>query len=362
MTAQAAAYPRLSRPGVILGISAQDLREYSLMRALRVLEDAPTEKELRAGAPLEAEISRAIADKTGVAAMPGYIHVPLYELQQQRDLTAASAAGGGYLVETAIAPGDSFLGALRAASVTMAMGVETLDDLTGNITVPKLTAGATTAWLTLESTPATESTSTVGQIAASPKTVSAYSEISRQLMLQTTPGAQRFLLRQLGADVGAAVDAAIINGSGAAGQPLGILGTSGIGSESGASLTWAAICAAIGDVEAANGVTDATRTGWAIAPDAAEIMRARAKATGLGFIMADGKIDGRPAMVSNSVPSGEAVFGDWGSIVVASWGGLQVGSNPFANFPMGIVGLRAIWSCDVLVRQAASFAAVTSIS
>jgi HK97 family phage major capsid protein len=116
---------------------------------------------------------------------------------------------------------------------------------------------------------------TFGQVAGTPKTVGAYFEISDRLLKQMTPAGEAFVLTEAGKAVAAAVDVALINGSGSSGQPTGILGTSGIGSESGGTLTWATTVSAINDVEVANALVNEASAGWAIAPDSAEIMRAR---------------------------------------------------------------------------------------
>lgn len=113
-------------------------------------------------------------------------------------------------------------------------------------------------------------------------------------------------------------------------------------------------------------MVNTSSTGWAIASDAAEIMRARAKATGLGFILADGLIDGQPALVSNSVPSGCAIFGDWSQLVLGTWGALEIGVNRAdagsVLFKLGAVGVRALWTCDAAVTNAKSFSVISSIS
>jgi hypothetical protein len=50
----------------------------------------------------------------------------------------------------------------------------------------------------------------------------------------------------------------------------------------------------------------------------ATVMRKRETATGNErFILSSGAIDGRPAVVSNSVTSATATFGDWSQIVIA---------------------------------------------
>ena len=173
-------------------------------------------------------------------------------------------------------------------------------------------------------------------------------------------------MRELAKAVAAAADAAMIDGSGNVGQPLGLLRTPDVATSSGASLTWGAVTSTIGSVEDANAMIDPTASGWAIASDAAAIMRGREKAAGSGFILADGKIDGHPALVSNSVPSGSAIFGDWSGLLLATWGILEIGVNRADSgsvlFRTGAVGIRVLWTVDIAVLRPQSFSALTGIS
>ena len=64
----------------------------------------------------------------------------------------------------------------------------------------------------------------------SPKNLAALSKYSRQTLLQATPGIEELVRRDLTDGINAAVDSAVLNGSGSSGQPTGIRNTSGIGS------------------------------------------------------------------------------------------------------------------------------------
>ena len=332
--------------------------QYSVVRALNALAADPLNPGKRA--PHEASVSAGIAERIGRAPSPGGIFVPI---TQTRDLTVA--AGGAYLVSSTI--GDTFVSALRAASVTNALGVQTVPAGRDNLLIPRGLSDAATYWLANESAQITESTPIFGQIAATPKAVGAYVELSRLFLKQTSPAAERFAMSEFARAIAAAVDAAMIDGTGSLGQPLGLLGTTGIATESGAAVTWPTICAVVGDVEAANGMVSPNAAGWAIAPDAAEVLRQRAKETGGGsFILADGRIDGRPAFVSNSVPSATAVFGDWSGVMLATWGVLELGimshDTGSVLFKTGAAAVRVLWTVDNLVVRPASFCSLTSIS
>lgn len=357
------------QPATQLGLTPTETRRFSLQRAIH----AVAEKDwTQAG--FELECSRAIAQKLGKAPNPTTFFVP-FEIQQRghatpiedlayrlmkRDLTVASGSGGGYLVDTV---NVGFIELLRNRSVAYNMGAIRLSGLQGSVTVPKQTGAATAYWLASESTQATESQQTFGQMALSPKTVGAYTEISRQLLLQSSPDAESIVMSDLAASVALAADLAVLNGSGASGQPTGIINTAGIGSVTGTSLAYAGIIEFQTDVAAAN----VSGNGYVTTPAVAGLLKQRVKFSGTASPLWDGRledavVDGYRGMSSNQMPSANMIYGDWSKVVIGEWGVLEVQVNPYANFQAGIIGVRALYTMDVGVRYAGAFSLATSIT
>jgi hypothetical protein len=54
--------------------------------------------------------------------------------------------------------------------------------------------------------------------------------------------------------------------------------------------------------------------------------------------------------------------GDFSQVVIGEWGVLELQTNPYAQFQAGIVGVRALYTCDVGVRNAAAFAIGTGMT
>ena len=168
-------------------------------------------------------------------------------------------------------------------------------------------------------------------------------------------------MAELGAAVGFAVAAGCANGSGASGQPTGILSriTQNV---SGTSLSWTNLSDLIRQVEAAG----ASNLRVLIGTSAARTLRNREKFAGSGSIMSSGQIDGFPATVSNAMPADAMVIGDFGQVAFASYGpGLEIAIANNAtsqNFAAGIVTIRALWSLDVGVLQPNGLGRVVSIT
>lgn len=358
-----------------LGLTPKEIKRYNMFAAIR----AAVNKGDWSKAGFELECSQAVAKALGRAPEDYKFFVPFDVMEgqrsargarnlaawsdpQRRDVTVGTAAQGGFLVGT---DNMSFIEVLRNRSVAYRMGARSLTGLVGNVTIPRQTAAATAVWLANEAATATESQQTFGQMALSPKTVGAYTEISRQLLLQSDPSAEGIVTADLGAVCAIAVDAGVLNGSGAGGQPLGITNTAGIGSGTAASIAYAGVLGFQVDVATANVMPSAG--GYVTTPAVAALLMQRSRFANtdtplwMGNLW-DGQVAGFNAMSSNQVTAASMLFGDWSQVVVAEWGVLEIETNPYANFQAGIIGIRAMVSIDVGLRYAAAFSQRTSIT
>ena len=112
----------------------------------------------------------------------------------------------------------------------MGLGVRSMTGLVGDVAIPRRSGVASTYYLSTETTAITQSESTFDQVTMSPKNLAALSKYSRQTLIQATPGIESLVRTDLTDGILAALDSAIINGSGSSGQPTGIRNVSGIGS------------------------------------------------------------------------------------------------------------------------------------
>jgi HK97 family phage major capsid protein len=358
----------IGAPPSEIGLSPKETQRYSLFRAMRA---AASNDWSDAGLELEAhrELEKRFGDRRQGKRS---FFVPL-EVQErpgvavaggQRDLSAVTGSAGGFLVAT---NNMSFIDVLRARSVVMAMGATRMSGLTGNVTVPRQTGAATAQWLANETTAITESDQVFSQMALSPKNVGAYTEVSRLLMLQSSPSAEMLVMNDLAAVVALAVDNAAINGTGTAGQPTGIVTTAGIGAVTGTSLAYSGVLEFQSDVLAANALLNAGAAGYVTTPVVAALLSGRARFANTdtplweGSLL-DGRVAGFRGMSSTQIAAGRMLFGDFSQLVIGEWGTLEVDVNPYANFPAGISGVRAFYTVDIGVRYAASFSYSTAIT
>lgn len=358
------------QPASKLGLSVKETQEFSLVRAIRASADQNWNN-----APYELECSRAVAQKLNKVVDPKRFFVPFEVLERQypamarinpmtgrRDLTVATAGAGGYLVAT---ENVGFIEMLRNRAVCFALGARRLSGLVGSVTVPRQSAAATAIWLANEASTVTESQQTFVQMALSPKNVGAYTEISRQLLLQSSPAVEGIVTDDLAQQVALAADLGALEGTAASGQPAGLAGTSGVGSVTGTSLAYAGIIEFQTDVASSN--VRPVRGGYLTTPTIAGLIMARNKVTNdwsplwEGNVW-EGTVSGFPGMTTNAITAASMIFGDWQEMVIGEWGVLELEVNPYANFQAGIIGVRAIYSMDVGIRRPFAFSRATSIT
>jgi HK97 family phage major capsid protein/HK97 family phage prohead protease len=345
-----------------VGMSKKETEQYSMFKAVRAVLDKNWSK-----AGLEFEAHKEIQKRTNTPLNENTFYVPL-EVQKRslhkRDLSVA-ANGGGYLVETS---NQGFIDLLRNSSVAFRAGATRLSGLVGNVNIPKQSAAATAYWLASETTQIDESQPTIIQVPLTPKTVGGYTEISRLLLLQSSPDAEGIVMADLAAITALAVDKAALHGGGGGGAPQGIVGSANVGSVTATSIgtnTYGKMLEFQTDLAAANALQG--NLAYVTTPVVAGLLAGYPRFANTDTPVWDGNIlnaqvCGLPAFTSNQVEAGYCIFGNWSDLIIGEWGVLAVEANPYANFQAGIIGIRSMYTVDVAVRRGQSFSVSTSVA
>lgn len=351
-------------PTADIGMDKKEVRRYSMMRAINALSN-PGDRAAQEAAAFERECSEAAAQKMGKQAR-GFM-VP--SEVQHRDLTVGTPTAGGNLVATDLLAG-SFIDALRNAMVIDGLGARFLTGLVGNIAIPKLTGSASAYWVA-ENTAPTESQQTIGQVTMSPKTVGAYTDISRRLLLQSSLDVEGMVQNDIAQILGLAIQQAAISGSGASNQPSGILTQvtpSVIGGTNGLAPTWGNIVQLESDVAVAN--ADVGTLAYLTNAKVRGKLKTTSKVSGQnGFVWESGDtpLNGYRAGVTNAVPSNltkgtssgvasAIIFGNWADLVIGMWGALDLTVDPYSGSTAGTVRIVALQDVDIALRNVVSFA------
>lgn len=363
-------------------LNQKEQREYSVVRAINA---AITGNWKDAG--LEREVSAEIERQTGRATSGFFMP---HNLEVRAPYAVGAAGTGGNLVATNLLA-SSFIDVLRNNALIMQMGPTVLSGLVGNVAIPRATAATQTYWVT-EATAITESEATFDQVTLSAKQIGARSQYSRLALQQTTPDIEQIVRNDLARVMALGIDKAAISGTGSSGQPTGILNTSGIGSvamgTNGAAFTDSASGSTSGldqliALEGKLDVANALNGNLYYLTNAKVVQALKKLKTAYGEYLwtamdgvtttgTPGGVNGYQVMRSNQVPSNLSkgtgtnlsalLFGDFSQLIIGMWGALEILPNPYGSgYNAGSVDIRAMQTCDIAVRHAESFAAITDI-
>lgn len=356
-------------------------KRFDIMKAIRALcaEKGQAVGDVDAG--FEREISAEIGKFRGKVAqgiyVPDFIRVAGQETLG-RPATGTLAGIGGYgnaTVETTLLVG-SFIEALRDTLVLRERcGAQVLAGLTGNVAIPK-GGKLSAAWISQEGGDATKTNPTFGQIPATPHTLGAYVDITRQLLIQSSIDVQAFCTSELVYALAACLEAAAFSGSGTNGEPTGLVSKITQTAAWSNTPTFDKIVALIALARKANsynasfrfvGDTDvwsklATTRDYEVIQNVAgsENVAVAGGASRLLDVATD-KVLGREFVESHFAPAKKLVFGDFSQLVFALWSGTDLTVDPYSNCTKGAIRIVALQDADILVRRPESFALATGV-
>lgn len=331
-----------------LGLSDKEVKQFSFVRALNYLANI-SDTKARNAAAFEIEVGEAAAKKyersTNGIVVPNEI--------LRRDLTVGSPSAGGNLVANELLSG-SFIELLRNRMAMMQAGVTMLTGLQGNIAVPRQTSAATAYWVGEGGSP-TESQQAIDQINMTPKTIGAFVDYSRRLLLQSSIDVEGMVRADIARVIALELDRTAVYGTGSANQPLGLTNTTGIGSQT--ITNYGSFVEYIGmetDVAVAN--ADAGSMRYIINAAARGALKSTSiVGTEPRFVYENDEINGYPVIVSNQLQSNDVLFGDFSQFVVGMWSGLDLTVDPYAGATAGTVRIIALQDVDYAVRQPGAF-------
>jgi HK97 family phage major capsid protein len=251
--------------------------------------------------------------------------------------------------------------------------------MSGNFSIPKETSATTASWVS-EGSAGTESYPVIGQVQFTPKTITAYTDISRRFIKNSVIPAEDFVRMDIAKVLAIGLETAAFEGTGSSNQPLGIvtnltnnlsaniisLGTNG------AAETFQTVIGL--ETQVANANADTGKLAYVANSKVRGALKNTAKSTSAvaaGFVWDDGEVNGYPAAVTNVLPNNGTkgsgtnlstmVFGDYSSLYYVLWGGLDILVDPFTGSNTGTVRINAYQDVDINVRHLESFAAHVDI-
>ena len=334
-----------------IGMTKKEVRQFSIMKAINALAN-PTDRQAQRDAEFEFECSEEASKHYGRTAQGIMLPPEVMSNWNTRDLNASDDAG---LVGQDFRP-ESFIDALRNASAVMPLATN-LNGLQGDVKIPKKTSAATAAFISAEGGASGESEMVIGSVTMSPKTVGVHTDVTRQLMLQSSLDVENLIRDDLAKSMAIAIDDGALEGSGSSGNPTGITNTSGINTVSLSSAA-APTFAEMVSIETAVAVDNALvgDLAYIINPTNYGTLKTTAKDSGSGlFVAENGMVNGYPVVISNQITANNYVFGNFNDLLIGFFGGLDITVDPYSNSTSGTVRIVALQSVDVAVRHAVSF-------
>lgn len=320
------------------------------------------------GVTYETEISAEYNKRSG-RQPNGTFTIPGFVLMNALNRSAISKSTAASLVSTDLLD-EQYIQALAAQTVLGKAGVDTMSGLVGDVAIPTGT-GVNASWFTSEGGPATEVSPTFSQKCASPHTVGAYADFTRNLMIQSTPAVERLVASIITEAIARAIETAAFTGSGTSGQPLGLSGVSGVQSVTldevptkaqlvemwqkafaenirgekcayiGGATMKGKLCKALDIRTVSNGLAD----------DAEAIVGG---VTSGKYLCDNGRVEEYDYLMSNLCGNG-LWFGDWSELMLCAWSGVDLIIDKFSLSTSGGVRVVALQDVDIICRQPKAF-------
>lgn len=297
------------------------------------------------------------------------VAIPTMVLKRDMTATGSSGAEGGYAVQTNV---GGLITALSPKLVLAGLGATIFDNLVGNLDLPSFGTEPTAAWET-ETGAADEVSPAATKISYTPNRLAAFVDVSKQLMMQSSPSIEAYLRDFLLRAVASKLQAAALHGNGSGID--GLAGTAGIGSVAGGTNglapTWANMTSLYKEVAIDN--ADLGNLAYVTNPQVVNKLQTTARqSSGVegNFIMNQPNLlNGFNAAVTTSVSStltkgtssgvcSAIFFGNWADLGLASWGGMDILVNPYTKGKDGITEVILNTYLDANVHRPTSFSAM----
>lgn len=234
------------------------------------------------------------------------------------------------VVETEI---TGILEPLYANSVLAKLGARWYTGLPmGDVQIPVM--GKQTVKWEGETDAADSTAPTFAAVKLQPKRLSAYVDISKQLLAQDTIGVEQAIRRDLVNALNDKLEATLFgNAAGTTTQPAGLFYNA---SETNVD-DFAGLCAFEAAVEANNVYGNMK---YVMSPTAKATFRGMIKGTNAtGMVYEAGEMDGTETYVTTNVASKKFIYGDFSNLVVGSWGNVEIVVDPYTQAANGCVRL-----------------------
>lgn len=314
-------------------------KRFSLVRSIRNIVNNSAMNDVDAAVIAEGNKE---ARKAGIN-FQGQIQLP-----SQRAAVTVTAEG-----EDVVAT-DLFdiLKPLRAKNVLSQAGAKFMSGLVGNVQVPVMTKSNVT-WEG-ETAAAKDGAGTFSHVTLSPKRLTAFVDISKQMIAQDSVDVESAIREDLVNAINSKLEETVLgSAAGTATQPAGIFATI----KPTAVADFAALVTKESDVEDANVIGECK---YILSNKAKAALRSMSKGTkSTQLVYENGSVDGTVALNTSNVAGKNYVYGDFSNLAIGSWGGVDLTVDPYTKAADGMIRIVVNMYVDAQVLRAAAFATAT---
>lgn len=241
---------------------------------------------------------------------------------------------------------------LRAKNVLAQAGAKFLTGLVGNVQVPVMSKSNVT-WEG-EVAAAKDGAGTFSHVTLSPKRLTAFVDISKQMIAQDSVDVEGAIREDLVNAINSKLEETILGAAaGTATQPEGIFKTIAPT----AVADFAALVNKESDVEDANVIGECK---YILSNKAKAALRSMAKGTkSTQLVYENGSVDGTQALNTSNVTGKNYVYGDFSNLSIGAWGGVDLTVDPYTKAGDGMIRIVVNMYVDAKVLRKEAFATGT---
>lgn len=314
-------------------------KRFSLVRSIRNIVNNSAMNDVDAAVIAEGNKE---ARKAGIN-FQGQIQLP-----SQRAAVTVTAEG-----EDVVAT-DLFdiLKPLRAKNVLSQAGAKFMSGLVGNVQVPVMSKSNVT-WEDETST-AKDGAGTFSHVTLSPKRLTAFVDISKQMIAQDSVDVESAIREDLVNAINSKLEETVLGSAeGSTTQPAGIFNVI----KPTAVADFAALVTKESDVEDANVIGECK---YILSNKAKAALRSMAKGTkSTQLVYENGSVDGTVALNTSNVAGKNYVYGDFSNLAIGSWGGVDLTVDPYTKAADGMIRIVVNMYVDAQILRTAAFATGT---
>ncbi|MDJ0857442.1 MAG: phage major capsid protein [Dinoroseobacter sp.] len=330
------------------------------------------------GRTLEGPTAEIVSEMRAHGSYQG-VPIPWAALADRQTLEARDTVAAGVMDPVRTMP---TIDRIFAQSAATRMGASMVNIDSGEVEYPVTTSAVQAGWQATETGDVAGPTAyeTTDRPMTPANTLGITMTLTRRTMKQAGNALEQAVRRDMNGTIGEELDKAIFQGTGAAGQPSGVIaGASGYGiteTAIGASATWGAFRAAVRRFMTANAISSPGEARLLIRPEIWEELDETIFDAGSGMTEWDRLLKNIPAQ--NVVVSANALAAPSGSpaasnalltcspggippIFVGMWGGIDLIRDPYTSAQSGALKLTALVTADVTISRTAQLEVLTGV-